>query len=36
MVQNDSPELPKGRQPATGNLRQYRLYFLESVDSLIS
>lgn len=36
MVQSDSPELPKGRRSGTGSLRQYRLYFLESVDSIIS
>jgi len=35
MVQSDSPEVPKGGS-GTGRLQQYRLYFLESVDSLIS
>jgi hypothetical protein len=35
MVHNDSPEIPKGRS-GTGSLRQYRLYFLEGIESLIS
>jgi hypothetical protein len=36
MVQSDSPELPKGRRSGSASVRQYRLYFLESVDTLIS
>jgi hypothetical protein len=34
VVQNDSPEIPKG--PGKAGLLQYRLYFLEGLDSLIS
>lgn len=36
MVHTDSPEFPKGRRSGPGSVRQYRLYFLESVDKLIS
>ena len=36
MVQSDGPELPKGRRSGASNLRQYRLYFLEGHDALIS
>ena len=35
MVQNDPPEIPKDRS-GTDSLRQYRLYFLEGIGSLIS
>ena len=34
MVQDDGPEVPKTQ--GRGGLRQYRLYFLEGLDSLIS
>ena len=36
MVQSDNPELPKGRRSGASSLRQYRLYFLEGIGSLIS
>jgi hypothetical protein len=36
MVESDSPRLPGGGRRSASNLRQYRLYFLEGLDSLIS
>ena len=36
MVHNDSHELPKGRRSSTGKFLEYRLYYLDGVDSLIS
>jgi hypothetical protein len=35
VVEYDGPRRP-AKGPGTGALRQYRLYFLEGVDSLIS
>lgn len=36
MVQDNGPALPGARRSGARSLRQYRLYFLESVDKLIS
>lgn len=36
MVHSDGPEAPEPRPSRTAGLRQYRLYFLDGVGSLIS